>query len=134
MHYTSLKAIFHIRKPSRVIGATEKSASVAASRHHPPAIFWTQPFGATVFPVEPQLRTNVLGVRCYPNIASIGETVDLAVIVTPAETVAGVLQQCAEAGVKGAIVISAGFAERGAEGLEREKRLEICAGRVGILE
>jgi acetyltransferase len=87
-----------------------------------------QPSGATILPVNPS-RNNVLGVRCYASIAAIGEQVDLAVIITPAETVAGVLQECVSAGVRGAIVISAGFAELGPEGRAREQRIrKVLAG------
>src|SRR5262249_33205765 len=68
-------------------------------------------------------RPNVLGIRCYANVAAIGEVVDLAVIVTPAATVPGVLEECVAAGVRSAIVISAGFAELGHEGQEREQKL-----------
>jgi acetyltransferase len=53
----------------------------------------------------------VLGIRCYPTIAAIGEPVDLAIVVTPAATVPAVLRECVDAGVRGAIVTSAGFAE-----------------------
>ena len=93
-----------------------------------------QPSGATIFPINPS-RNNVLGIRCYPNIAAIGEPVDLAVVVTPAETVAGVLQECVDAGVRGAIVISAGFAELGAEGLEREKKIKkvLASGKLRMI-
>lgn len=116
---TSLIPIFH-PKSLAIIGATEKPASVGRTVLRN---LLDQPSGATIFPVNPS-RNNVLGVRCYPNIAAIGEPVDLAVVVTPAETVAGVLQECVDAGVGGAIVISAGFAELGAEGLEREKKIK----------
>src|SRR5262250_1398469 len=113
-----LAPIFHPRTVA-VIGATEKPASVGRTVLRN---LLEQPFGATIFPVNPS-RSNVLGIRCYPTIAAIGERVDLAVIITPAETVPEVLQECVDAGVCGAIVISAGFAEHGKEGLEREKRV-----------
>ena len=74
------------------------------------------PFGGPVFPVNPR-RASVLGVKAYPDLAAVPEPVDLAVVVTPAPTVPGVVRRCAEAGVKGAIVISAGFKELGPEGI-----------------
>ena len=118
MPQTSLTAIFQ-PKSVAIIGATEKPASVGRTLMRN---LLEQPSGATIFPVNPS-RNNVLGIRCYANIAAIGEPVDLVVVVTPAETVPAVLQECVEAGVGGAIVISAGFAEHGAEGLEREKKI-----------
>ncbi len=62
-----------------VIGATEKPASVGRSVLRN---LLDQPFGATIFPVNPT-RSNVLGIRCYKNISAIGEAVDLAVVITP---------------------------------------------------
>src|ERR1051326_4125732 len=113
-----LAPIFYPRTVA-VIGATEKPASVGRTVLRN---LLDQPFGATIFPINPN-RPNVLGIRCYPNIASIGEPVDLAIVITPAATVPDVLRECVDSGVCGAIVISAGFAELGAEGKEREKRI-----------
>jgi acetyltransferase len=112
-------------KTIAVVGATEKPSSVGRTVLRN---LLEQPSGATIFPVNPS-RGNVLGVRCYPNVAAIGEKIDLAVVITPAETVPGVLQECTKAGAGGAIVISAGFGEVGAEGREREKRVkQVLAG------
>ena len=60
------------------------------------------------------------------------EQVDLAVIVTPAPTVPDVIGECVDAGVRGAIVISAGFKEIGAEGIELERRILEQARRGGM--
>jgi len=113
-----LVPIFYPRSVA-VIGATEKPASVGRTVLRN---LMEQPSGATIFPINPH-RPNVLGIRCYPNIAAIGERVDLAVVITPASTVPEVLKECVQAGVRGAIVISAGFAELGREGREREHQL-----------
>src|SRR5215831_18742443 len=115
----SLTPLFY-PKTVAVIGATEKPASVGRTVLRN---LMEQPSGATIFPINPH-RPNVLGIRCYPNIAAIGERVDLAVVITPASTVPEVLKECVEAGVRGAIVISAGFAELGSEGREREHKLQ----------
>src|SRR5438094_636319 len=115
---TPLDAIFAPRAVA-VIGATEKAGSVGRS------ILWNligSPFGGTVYPVNPS-RPNVLGIRAYPRIAAVPEPVDLAVVVTPAPTVPGVIGECVEAGVKGAIIISAGFKEVGPDGAELERQV-----------
>mgnify|MGYP005840593643 CR=1 FL=1 len=119
-----LDAIF-APKNVAVIGATDRQGSVGRT------ILWnllSNPFGGTVFPINPK-RSNVLGIRAYPDIRSVPEAVDLAVIVTPAPTVPGVIRDCAELGIPGCIIISAGFKETGAAGaaLEREI-LEIARG------
>ncbi len=71
-----------------------------------------------------------LGERpCYPDLASAGIRPDLAVIATPAGSVAGIVRQCGEAGVRNAIVLSAGFAETGAEGAALQDALAQVARR-----
>ena len=125
-----LSPIFYPRTVA-VIGATEKPASVGRTVLRN---LMEQPFGATIFPINPN-RPNVLGIRCYPNIASIGEPVDLAIVITPAATVPEVLQECVAAGVHGAIVISAGFAELGPEGkaLEHKVREVLASGNLRLI-
>jgi acetyltransferase len=122
-----LDAIFHPRSIA-VIGATEKEGSVGRT------ILWnllSSPFGGTVYPVNPT-RPAILGVKAYPSIGAIGEPVDLAVIVTPAKTAPGLVAECGEAGIKGVIIISAGFKEIGAEGAELERQVLEAARRYGI--
>ena len=72
-------------------------------------------FAGTIYPVNPK-RDTVLGVKAYPSILAVPDKVDLAVIVTPPPTVPGIIHDCAQAGVRGAIIISAGFKEIGAAG------------------
>ena len=86
------------------------------------------PFGGTVFPVNPT-RSSVLGIRAYPNVKALPEQVDLAIVVTPAHTVPGVIQECVDVGIKGAIIISAGFKERGPEGAKLEAEILEIARR-----
>ena len=113
-----LDAIFAPRNVA-VIGATERANSVGRT------LLWnliSHPFGGAVFPINPK-RSNVLGIRSYPTIADTPDQVDLAVIVTPARTVPDVIEECVQAGVKGAIVISAGFKEIGEEGVQLEQEI-----------
>ncbi len=124
---SGLDAIFAPRTVA-VVGATEKAGSVGRS------VFWNLRSGAfagNVFPVNPK-RAEVLGVVAYPTIASVPEPVDLAVIVTPAPSVPGLIGECVDAGVKGAVIISAGFKEIGPEGAELERRILEQAGRGGM--
>jgi len=112
-----------------VIGATERPGSVGRT------VLWnliSTPFGGTVFPVNPK-RPSVLGIKAYPSIKDVPDRVDLAVVITPAPTVPGVIAECAAAGVKGAIVISAGFKEIGATGVALEQQLLANAGQMRII-
>src|SRR5690242_3944194 len=74
-----------------VVGATERPG--AASRRVL-ANLLASPFGGTVFPVTRE-ATSVLGVKSYPSLAAVAEPIDLAVIVTPADAVAGAVAECA---------------------------------------
>ncbi len=113
-----------------VIGATERTGSVGRS------VLWnliSQPFGGTVYPVNPK-RSQVLGVRAYADLASLPERVDLAVVVTPAATVPDVIRQCVAAGVRAAIVISAGFKELGPAGAALEQEvLDAARGHMRLI-
>lgn len=88
-------------------------------------------FKDTIYPVNPN-KSEVLGLKAYPAIGDAPGPVDLAVITTPAPSVPGILRQCAEAGVKGAVVITAGFAEIGDEGRRLEEEISDIAQSEGI--
>jgi len=120
----SLACIFRPRQVA-VIGASETANSIGRTVLRN---LISSPFGGTVYPVNPK-RANVLGVRAYPTIKDVPEKVDLAVIVTPASTVPDVIGQCADAGVRGAIVISAGFKELGPSGAALEAQVLAQARR-----
>src|ERR1041384_6850453 len=120
--------VFFSPKSVAVIGATENAGSVGRT------LFWNlvaSPFGGTVYPVNPK-RSSVLGVRAYHSISDIPEAVDLAVIVTPPPSVPSIIRECGENGVRGAIVISAGFKEIGPEGAALEQKLLEAARAANI--
>jgi acetyltransferase len=111
-----------------VIGATEKAGSVGRQ------ILWnliSSPFGGAVYPVNSK-RQNVLGIKAYVSIAAVPAQLDLAVIITPAATVSGVIRECAKCGVRGAIVISAGFREVGEAGMMLERAVMEEARTTGM--
>ncbi|HXB73200.1 MAG TPA: bifunctional acetate--CoA ligase family protein/GNAT family N-acetyltransferase, partial [Candidatus Acidoferrales bacterium] len=120
--------VFFSPRTVAVIGATEKPGTVGRT------LLWnlvTSPFGGTVYPVNPN-RPSVLGVKAYGSVSDIPEPVDLAVIVTPPASVPGIIKECGENGVQGAIVISAGFKEIGPEGAALEQQLLVEARAAGI--
>jgi acetyltransferase len=124
-HEHSLSAIL-APKSVAVIGATETVGSVGRT------VFQNLGrggFGGVVYPINPK-RSSVLSVRAYPDISAVPEKVDLVVICTPASTVPGIIRDCVKAGVPGAIIISAGFKEIGAEGAALEQKI-LAEARVG---
>lgn len=90
-------------------------------------------FKGKIYPINPK-RARVFDQKSYPDIGSIPEKVDLAVIITPAKTVPDLIEQCVKAGVKAAIIISAGFKELGEEGLKLEQEiLKKAQGQLRII-
>ncbi len=102
-----------------VIGATDREGTVGRTiiqnllEGHLPG---------EIYPINFK-RDTVLGLHCYKSIGALPQKADLAVIVTPAPSVPQVIQECLQAGVRSAVVISAGFKERGAEGAQFEHQI-----------
>jgi acetyltransferase len=68
-------------------------------------------------------KPEILGIKTYATVLEVPEAVDLAMIATPAKTVPDVMEECGRAGVKGAIIVSAGFKETGAAGKALEQKI-----------
>src|SRR5436853_800163 len=79
-----------------------------------------------LYPVNPN-ATGIHGIRTYPSISDVPDPVDLAVITVPSDLAVDAAKACGEKGVRGLVVITAGFREIGGVGVERESRLlRIC--------
>ncbi len=113
-----------------VVGASATSGSVGSILMKN---LMENPFGGVVYPVNPK-RKAIHGVLSYPSLRDIPEAIDLAVIATPAKTVPGLIRDCVELGIKGAIVISAGFSELGEAGKKLEQEIkEAAQGKLRII-
>ena len=113
-----LDAIFR-PKSVAVIGASNRDGSVGN------AIFKNILLGGyagTLYPVNPK-TPSIAGVRAYQSVTAIPDDVELALIIVPSEFVTGVLEECGQKGVRGAVVVSAGFKEIGPAGAAIEKRV-----------
>ena len=124
----ALEAMFAPRSVA-VIGATETERSVGRTVL---ANLMAQPFGGVIYPVNPK-RSHVLGLRAYKSVKEIPGAVDLAVVATPAATVPAIISDCADAGVRGTVIISAGFREVGAAGAELERDIIKRAGSMRVI-
>jgi acetyl coenzyme A synthetase (ADP forming)-like protein len=102
-----------------VIGASNDQSSIGGKLFHN---ILAEGFSGPLYPVNPTSRV-VRSVKAYPTIGDVPDEVDLAFIVVPQRFVLQVAQECADVGVRGIVVISAGFSEVGEEGAEDEKRL-----------
>ncbi len=114
-------------KSVALIGATEAPGSAGRTLMEN-----LRSFGGALFPVNPKI-TSVLGVKTFSGIADIKSPVDLAIIATPAITVPDVVSECAAAGVKGAVIISAGFRECGPSGLALEEAILSRRGNMRLI-
>jgi acetyl coenzyme A synthetase (ADP forming)-like protein len=88
-------------------------------------------FTGPVYPVNPR-ATAINSMHAWPNLASLPTPVDCAIVCIPRERVNDVAEECGTHGVKGLIVISAGFREVGGEGIERERQLVETVRRHGM--
>jgi acyl-CoA synthetase (NDP forming) len=89
-------------------------------------------YSGRIFPINPKYR-EVLGLPCYPDLGSTPEPADTVVVAIPAEQVLGILASAVESGVRGAVVLSSGFAEAGPAGQKRQAELERLAADRGLL-
>lgn len=111
-----------------VIGASKSSGSVGERlltnllKHH---------FRGKLYPVNPKEKT-LQGLPCYPSIREVPGQVELACLAVPASAIQGVLRECAEKGVKSAIVYASGYAEAGNLGENLQESLLQTAQKVGI--
>ncbi|WP_049980189.1 acetate--CoA ligase alpha subunit [Halolamina rubra] len=109
-----------------VIGATEREGSIGAA-----IIQNLGDFTGDVVPVNPS-RDSVFGRECYPDVASVPDPVDLAVVVVPPPIAVDAVREAGEAGVRNVVVITAGFSETGSEGAQREQELRAVAAEYDL--
>ena len=118
----SIKALDKIFRPQRiaVIGAKSDPNSVGGITLKN---LVSGGFNGVVYPVNPK-REAVMGIPCYPDVKSLPRTPDLAVITTAAKIVPQLIKECGEAGIKGIVIMSAGFKEVGEEGKKLEEQVK----------
>jgi acetyltransferase len=122
---------FFLPSSVAVIGATDRERSVGRTVI---SNLCSGAFKGKIYPINPG-RMELMGLRCWPKIGDVSKQIDLAVIITPASTVPGLIAECVRANVRAAIVISAGFRERGEEGaaLERLIQVELQRGSMRLI-
>ncbi|HMA22654.1 MAG TPA: CoA-binding protein, partial [Gemmatimonadaceae bacterium] len=111
-----------------VIGASRREGTMGHQILHNLIAYG---FTGAVYPVNPN-ASSVCAVRAYARMSDVPDPIDVAMIVVPKEQVLDVADECGAAGVKGLIVISAGFREMGSEGAARELRLMEIVRRHGM--
>ncbi|RPI73854.1 MAG: GNAT family N-acetyltransferase, partial [Planctomycetaceae bacterium] len=119
----SIRNLDFIFNPKRiaVIGASDDKSKVGymVLRN-----LITTGFNGVVYPVNSQ-REAISGILAYPRVSALPRVPDLAVICTPSHTVPGLVRDCGEAGVRGLVILSAGFREGGQEGKDLEDQITV---------
>jgi acetyl coenzyme A synthetase (ADP forming)-like protein len=123
----TLDAIFRPRSIA-VIGASTRKGALGREIFEK---LVDNDFAGPVYPIHPT-ADFIHAVRAYPDISSVQGPVDLAIVVVPRDQVLPVVEGCARAGVKGLVVITAGFRETGRAGAEQEARLLDIVRRSGM--
>jgi len=123
----SLDAVFRPRSVA-VVGVSRKPGSIAREILRN---LLDGGFEGPVFPVNPS-ATVVSSMKCYARVSAIPDPVDLAILCVPADRVLPVVRDCGRKGVRGLVVITAGFKETGDAGAELEDELERLVRKFGM--
>lgn len=115
----SLDFIFRPRSVA-VVGASPKKGTIGRELLHN---IIEGEFNGKVFPVNPNYPV-IHSVKCHPKVSEIPDEVDLAIIIVPRDIVMDIVDDCGKKGVRGLVVITAGFKEAGPKGAELEKQLK----------
>jgi acetyltransferase len=127
-------------KPTHPLDSFFAPASIAligASRDHEKipgrllALLRKNEFPGQIYPVNPNYG-DIDGLTCFKSIADIGQPIDLAIVIIPARGVLGALEQCADVGVKNAVIISSGFAEEGGDSAAMQDAIVALAKKTGM--
>ncbi|TDD60698.1 GNAT family N-acetyltransferase [Kribbella antibiotica] len=111
-----------------VIGAGRKAGGIG---HEVLANLVEGGFTGELLAVNPQAK-EIMDITSYPSIGAVPGPVDLVVIAVPADRVPAVLEECGQAGVGGAVILTAGFGESGPQGREIQDGLVATARRYGL--
>lgn len=115
-----------------------RSIAVVGASRHPGKIGYElihniiiNEYKGRVYPVNPKAEA-IHGLPCYPSVAALPEPVDLAIITVPAANALEAVEACGKKGIKGLIVITAGFREIGSAGVDRERDLLALVQKYGM--
>jgi acetate---CoA ligase (ADP-forming) len=111
-----------------VVGASTQKGKVG---HDIFANILSGGYKGTLYPVNPKAK-SVLSVKCYTTITNIPDPIDLAMIILPPAAALASVQECIAKGVKGIVIVSAGFKEVGGEGADIEKQIKALCTDAGV--
>ena len=112
-----------------LVGATEREGSPGRALLE--NLLPLKEKGRQIFPVNPN-RKQILGLDCFASISDVPRPIDLVLIVTPAPTVPGLIEECGRVGVSGVMIYSEGFKEAGTEGEKLQNEVVAVGKRSGV--
>ena len=112
-----------------LVGASDREGSIGC--HTLDNLTKHSNFKGQLYLVNPG-KTEIRGQRCWPSVAALPETPDVAVVVVPASGALGVIEECAQRGVRFAVVLSSGFGEAGEAGEQAQALMKEIAARSGL--
>ncbi len=119
----------HFFKP-RTVAIVGASPQRGSARNNLVRVLLKHGYTGTVYPVSPS-HVEIEGLKAYPSVGALPEAPDVALVITPAPTVAGIVAECGAKGIRNAIVYSSGFEEI-ASGKEHARRLADSAREHGV--
>jgi len=125
--FPNLDAVFH-PKSIAIVGASDDVAKVSGQ---PMKYILDSGWQGEIYPINPKSDT-ILGYPAYPSVTDVPGPVDAAVIVIGAKMVPGIIQQCADKGVKAVMIGVSGFAELNETGKQLQDEVEAIANKAGI--
>jgi acetyl coenzyme A synthetase (ADP forming)-like protein len=123
----SLDPIFSPRSIA-VVGASRSRESIGFALLHNLVV---SEFQGAIYPINPK-ADSIHSLKAYPSVKAVPDPIDLGVIMVPRKLVLPIVEECLEAGVRGLVVITAGFAETGEEGAKLERELRRIVRQAGV--
>ena len=126
-----MNAISRLLKP-RSVAVIGASADINKTAGRPIAYLRKQGYSGAIYPVNPRV-TSIDGITCYPDIASLPQVPDVAIVLLGHERAQQAVRELAQRGTAAAIVLASGYTETGEEGARRQQLLKEAAGPMRLL-
>jgi acyl-CoA synthetase (NDP forming) len=126
-----MNAIHRLLQP-RSVAVIGASADPSKTAGRPVSYLMKHAFGGKIYPVNPKVA-EIAGLQCYPDVGSLPETPDVAIVLLGAERAHLAVRELAARGTAAAIVLASGYTETGEQGARRQQQLMEAAGSMRIL-
>ena len=126
-----MSRVWQLLRP-RSVAVVGASADPAKTAGRPVAYLRKHGFDGRIYPVNPK-AAEIEGLRCYPDVRSLPEAPDVAIVLLSAQRTQQAIRELAGIGAGAAIVLASGYSETGEDGARRQRELRDAAGAMRIL-